>query len=414
IGINLADPVFRGRYNGRNCHRDDLKDVVRRAHDVGCTKLIATGSSFRSARDALKLAEQFPGTVFATAGIHPCSSAIFERAPKSDRETNDSSSGGEDSADEHTPMCDPDLANPHAEGGVVNLAKSDQIIADLRKLVQIAPSNALVAFGEIGLDYARLHYCSASTQRHAFITQLKLAASLANDVRPLPLFLHSRDCHEDFLRLLKDQFGPQLESLPRGAVVHSFTGSIAEAEELMDLGLYLGVNGCSLRTKENCSVVKAIRLDRLMMESDGPWCEVRPSHESWSYLVQAAEVARAKAEEIEEAALKETAEVVAAAGTLSDGVEPTNNSRQPKPPRQSTQKKKDKPSDNDAKKPAVPERFMAVKKDKWKEGAMVKNRNEPCSIERIAVIIAGIKGITIEEVCEAAWANTIKLFGPLD
>jgi TatD DNase family protein len=42
---------------------------------------------------------------------------------------------------------------------------------------------------------------------------------------------------------------------------------------------------------------------------------------------------------------------------------------------------------------------------------MVKSRNEPCSIERVAIIVAGIKGITVEEVAEAAWANTVKVFG---
>ncbi|CAK7266450.1 hypothetical protein SEPCBS119000_002035 [Sporothrix epigloea] len=414
IGINLADPIFRGQYNGRKCHEDDLEAVVQRAHDVGCLKLIATGSSFRTARDALRLAEQFPGTVFATAGIHPCSSAIFERAPRGDRDADDCASDGEDSAQEHTPVCDPDPANPHIEGGVVNQAKSDEIIAELHRLAQTAPSKSLVAFGEIGLDYARLHYCSASTQRHAFAAQLKLAARLADDGRPLPLFLHSRDCHEDFVRLLKDQYGPRLEALPRGAVVHSFTGSITEAEELMELGLYLGVNGCSLRSKENCSVVKAIRLDRLLMESDGPWCEVRPTHEGWSYLVNAAEAARNKAELAEEAALAEAAEEARAAGTLPDGAESTSNGHQPRLSRKSLQNRDGGASAKNKKKPAVPARFISVKKDKWQKGAMVKGRNEPCNIEYIATIVAGIKGITVEEVCEAAWANTVKLFGPLE
>ncbi len=59
IGINLADPIFRGRYHGKSRHPDDLKAVVGRAVEVGCTKLIVTGSSFKSSRDALKLAKQF-------------------------------------------------------------------------------------------------------------------------------------------------------------------------------------------------------------------------------------------------------------------------------------------------------------------------------------------------------------------
>ncbi|CAK7228741.1 hypothetical protein SBRCBS47491_007009 [Sporothrix bragantina] len=435
IGINLADPIFRGRYHRKQRHPDDLEGVVQRSRDVGCTKLIVTGSSFKSSRDALKLAEQFPGTVFTTAGIHPCSSAIFERKHKRHHEADDAASGDEDGAEEHTPACGPDPTKPHAEDGDVDVAKSKQIIADLRKLVETAPSNALVALGEMGLDYDRLHYCSASTQRHAFAEQLKLVANLAEAGKPLPLFLHSRACHEDFVRLMKDQFGPRLETLPRGAVVHSFTGSIAEAEELMDLGLHLGINGCSLKTVENCDVVKVIRLDRLMIETDGPWCEVRPTHEGWKYLVKAADAARAKAQEAEEAqkaaeeaareaareaAAKEAAEkaaaaaaAAAAAGTPTDGGEPASNGRPPRPPRQ---KKQNNNGNNNQKKkePAVPDRFKVVKKEKWEEGAMVKGRNEPCTIERIATAIAGIKGIPVEEVCEAAWANTVKVFGSLE
>ncbi len=59
IGINLADPIFRGRYHGTQRHPDDLKGVLKRAAEVGCTKLIVTGSSFKSNRDALKLANEF-------------------------------------------------------------------------------------------------------------------------------------------------------------------------------------------------------------------------------------------------------------------------------------------------------------------------------------------------------------------
>lgn len=59
IGINLADPIFRGRYHGKSRHPDDLNGVIKRAREVGCTKLLVTGSSFKSSRDALKLAQEF-------------------------------------------------------------------------------------------------------------------------------------------------------------------------------------------------------------------------------------------------------------------------------------------------------------------------------------------------------------------
>ncbi|EFX05340.1 deoxyribonuclease [Grosmannia clavigera kw1407] len=385
IGINLADPIFRGRYYGKQRHPDDLASVIQRAHDVGCTKLIVTGSSFKSSRDALELTQEFPGVVLATAGIHPCSSAIFEARHPHHHEADD---------DEHVAACGADPTQPHADDGEIDATKSAQIVADLHALIETAPASALVAFGEIGLDYDRLHYCSASTQRHSFSTQLALAASLS---RPLPLFLHSRACHADFVRLLKEQFGPRLERLACGAVVHSFTGTIAEAEELMDLGLYMGVNGCSLKTAENCEVLKAIRLDRLMIETDGPWCEVRPSHEGWRYLVEAAEAAKVQHAELEarEEQVRQVEQVPATSATEKRTLTPKKSKQPP-------QQKKE---------PVVPERFKVVKKEKWEEGVMVKGRNEPCMIERVATIIAAVKGVPVEEVCEAAWANTIKLFG---
>lgn len=227
----------------------------------------------------------------------------------------------------------------------------------------------MVAFGEFGLDYDRLHYCSKAIQVHSFTAQLKVAASLEPQ---LPLFLHSRAAHDDFVSLLKQSFGPKLEKLDKGGVVHSFTGTVEEMLELMELGLYIGINGCSFKTAENCSVVKEVHLDRLMIETDGPWCEVRPSHEGWKYLVEKKE-------------------------PLTNGTAPEIKQQ----PKKKNQKKES----------GVPERFKMVKKEKWEEGATIKGRNEPCTIERIAKIIAGIKGVSVEEVCEAAWGNTVKVFG---
>ena len=235
--------------------------------------------------------------------------------------------------------------------------------------------------GEFGLDYDRLHYCSKTLQLHSFKAQLKVAASLDPQ---LPLFLHSRAAHSDFVRLLKDAFGDKLGNLIRGGVVHSFTGTIEEMQELTGLGLYIGVNGCSFKTVENCEVVKQIPLDRIMLETDGPWCEVRPSHEGWKYLLAA------------EPNTKESAE--------PEATPENEKATKPQPQKQKQKQKGQK------KEPEVTSRFKMVKKEKWEEGAMVKGRNEPCTIERIATIVAGIKGMTDKEVCEAAWENTVRVF----
>lgn len=58
----------------------------------------------------------------------------------------------------------------------------------------------------------------------------------------LPLFLHSRAAHEDFVRILCEEgFGENGgRSLgARGGVVHSFTGSMEEAIKYQEMGFHI-------------------------------------------------------------------------------------------------------------------------------------------------------------------------------
>ncbi|RMZ86115.1 hypothetical protein DV737_g121, partial [Chaetothyriales sp. CBS 132003] len=291
VGINLGDPVFRGIYHGRQAHQDDQKDVIQRAIDVGCTKLMITGSSLVESQHAVSLAEQYPGVCYATVGVHPCSTTDFDKYPD----------------------------GPDA------LLKNLKAVA-----IQARDSGSAVAFGEFGLDYDRLFLSPKDVQLKYFQKQLELAVDLQ-----MPLFLHSRACSQDFERLLKDK----LDQLPKRGLVHSFTGTLEEMQRLLDLGFHIGVNGCSLKTEDNLAVAREIPLDRLQIETDGPWCEIRPSHASSKYL--------------------------------HDG-------------------------------PAIPK---AVKKEKWQPGLMVKGRNEPATIVQVAHIVAKIKGLSVEQVSQAAWVT---------
>jgi len=89
----------------------------------------------------------------------------------------------------------------------------------------------------------------------SFPPQLALATK-----HDLPLFLHSRNCHADFISILRSH------PSPIRVVVHSFAGTLEEALELIDLGLLIGINGCSLKTAESLSVFKQLPLESLMMK----------------------------------------------------------------------------------------------------------------------------------------------------
>lgn len=58
--------------------------------------------------------------------------------------------------------------------------------------------------------------------------------------------------------------------------------------------------------------------------------------------------------------------------------------------------------------PAMPK---AVKKEKWQTGLMVKGRNEPVTIAQVAHVVGKVKGIPTEEICQATWNNSVRMFG---
>ncbi|GLI80808.1 hypothetical protein PoHVEF18_009165 [Penicillium ochrochloron] len=50
------------------------------------------------------------------------------------------------------------------------------------------------------------------------------------------------------------------------------------------------------------------------------------------------------------------------------------------------------------------------KPNKFILGQMVKSRNESCTIERVGIVVAGLKGTTIDHIADAAWNNSCRMF----
>lgn len=67
-------------------------------------------------------------------------------------------------------------------------------------------------------------------------------------------------------------------------VVHSFTGTIEEAHEIIHAGFYIGLNGCSFKDECGKKVLEAIGIDYILTETDCPYCGVKRTHEGYKYL----------------------------------------------------------------------------------------------------------------------------------
>ncbi|MBB5943949.1 TatD family hydrolase [Xanthomonas sp. 3307] len=204
IGANLTHESFDR----------DRDAVLERARAAGVAQLVVTGASREHSPLALQLARQYPGLLYATAGVHP------------------------HHAVEYTAECDAELRALHAHAEVV-------------------------AVGECGLDYFR-DFSPRPAQHRAFERQLQLAVDTGK-----PLFLHQRDAHADFMALMR-QFDGKLGP----AVVHCFTGSREELFDYLDRDWYIGITGwlCDERRGAHLrELVKHIPAERLMIETDAPY-----------------------------------------------------------------------------------------------------------------------------------------------
>lgn len=124
----------------------------------------------------------------------------------------------------------------------------------------------LVAIGECGLDYYR-NNSSRIDQIKALEFQLQLAVDAE-----LPVIFHVRDAWDDFFSIIKNF------NNTRG-VVHSFTGTIHEAKQVLKNNLYFGLNGIMTFTKdsEQLEAVKYIPKDKILLETDCPFLSPEPN-----------------------------------------------------------------------------------------------------------------------------------------
>ena len=251
--------MFSGTYNNRQgAHPPDFEtSVIPRAAAAGVRRIILTGTDLAESRAALDLAVRinagsFGVRCFSTVGLHP-TSAARELAAEEERGVGVGFGG--------------DCGGGGVGGGAAAalLRYEASLLALAREGVA---TGVVVAIGECGLDWDRLHFSPRESQEAAFPMHVRLARATG-----LPLFLHDRNTNGALLAALHAEGGA-----PAGGVVHSFTGTNADLDATLAIAnLYVGINGCALKTIQGAAVASRIPLNRLLLETDSPWCSIKAS-----------------------------------------------------------------------------------------------------------------------------------------
>jgi TatD DNase family protein len=165
------------------------------------------------------------------------------------------------------------------------------------------------AIGEIGID---LHWdkSTLSIQKEAFRIQIEWAKQ-----QDLPIVIHCREAFDEIFEILSELKDEKL----RG-IFHCFSGTLEQAEKVINLGFYLGIGG--VLTYKNSGldqVVAKIPLEHIVLETDSPYLTPVPfrgkPNES-SYLIYVAQ----KLADIKQISIEDIAEITTQNSKLVFGI----------------------------------------------------------------------------------------------
>lgn len=191
---------------------NDRQQMIERAVATGVSRMLMPAIDLSTHDAMLRLEEQYPGQCVAMMGLHPCS------------------------------------------------VKED-VEKELTIVTNYFEQRSFAAVGEIGLDF----YWDLSfkeQQYAAFHRQIELA--LHFDV---PIVIHSRESTDDCIRIVKEHQRGKLKG-----VFHCFSGSVEQAKQITDLGLYLGIGGVLTFKKSGLdAVMKETDIKHVVLETDAPY-----------------------------------------------------------------------------------------------------------------------------------------------
>jgi TatD DNase family protein len=195
----------------------DRDEVIERAFANSVTRIIEIADGPEEWEKARLLSEKYPGKIWWAAGLHPY---FADQA-------------------------------------------SDAVFKSLR---DFATHPQFVALGEVGLDYAKCPI-PPERQKQTLASVLQLAREIDK-----PLIIHCREAFEDLMTIFRLAFDKK-NSSPSPGVVHCFSGSKDQAEELVQMGFFLGVDGPVTYPNSNIlrETLSHISPQKLVLETDSPY-----------------------------------------------------------------------------------------------------------------------------------------------
>ncbi len=246
----------------------DRDAVIARAREAGLAGMLVLGVDVASSEAAIALAETHPG-VFAAAGCHP-----------HDADKMDDSS--------------------------------------LKRLTELARHHAVVAVGEIGLDFYR-NFSEHERQISVLERQLETAAEVGK-----PVAVHGRDAHEALFPIIEAWSRRMGGALPNGrplGVMHYFSGDAELGQRYVELGFLISIH-CSVtyaKNKQLQDVAAKLALEAIVVETDSPYGAPqsrRGQRNEPAYVVDAvAKIAELRREPVEHVAEATTANAERLFGT---------------------------------------------------------------------------------------------------
>jgi TatD DNase family protein len=227
--------------------RPNADDIIQRAVQDGVTCMICVGTTLPDSQLAVEFAQTRP-RVWASIGLHPHEAKDYANHPaKLKAFASLVSDQGWQPAGQHPPGAH--------EGAPGRGGRADRTPAP----------GKIVAVGECGLDY---FYNHSSKQDQEKVLRFQIELALAHD---LPLIFHVRDAFDDFWPIFDGYQNVR-------GVIHSFSAGEKELGEIIERGLYVGLNGIMTFTKhvKQLDAAKAVPSDRLLLETDAPFLTPQP------------------------------------------------------------------------------------------------------------------------------------------